>query len=80
MRHILALRLHLNQSAKEVIVQATVESVTSKIHSLSPEQLGQVDQLIDTLRIEDARALAAMSELSFATIWNDPENDVYDAL
>ncbi len=61
-------------------MHSATEGLNRKIRSLTPEQLLKVEELIDTLQTEDqARSILPLSEPSFAGVWNDPENDVYDA-
>ena len=56
-------------------------SIHEKIQSLTPEQLTEVEALIAALQAEDQeRATRSLSEPAFAAVWNDPANDVYDAL
>lgn len=62
-----------------------VEKITEKIQMLSPEQIAEVEDFVDFLRLraQDRGLIRASAELStpaFAAIWNNPEDDVYDAL
>ena len=61
-------------------MQSALDSVTQKIQFLSPEQLSEIEDLIATMKKDEDQAILALSEPSFAAVWNDPENDVYDAL
>ena len=57
------------------------ENIKQKIETLTAEQLLQIENLIDALQLHDShRAVLALSEPAFAAVWNDPENDIYDAL
>ena len=57
------------------------ESLTRKIEALTSEQLLEVEKLVDFLQADvHADAAMALSEPAFASVWNDPENDVYDAI
>ena len=61
------------------------ETLIEKIASLPPDRLTEVEDFVDFLRMRDqqrrfAVAAAATSTASFARIWNNPEDDVYDAL
>lgn len=61
------------------------QSLIEKIKALPPERIDEVEDFVDFLatRAQD-RALtsAAMrtSEPAFANIWNNPDDDAYDAL
>jgi hypothetical protein len=62
-----------------------VEKIAEKIQMLSPEQLAEVEDFVDFLRLRAqdrglTRASAEMSTPAFAAVWNNPEDDVYDAL
>jgi hypothetical protein len=61
------------------------ERLTEKIHSLSSAQLAEVERFVESLQgwerdRELAYAAIALSAPSFAKVWNNPEDDVYDAL
>ena len=54
-----------------------------KMQTLSPDQIREVEDFVDFVRSEKwglDRSASAMSERSFAAIWTNPEDDVYDAL
>lgn len=56
-----------------------------KITALPPEQVEEVEAFVDAItdRRRDralAQAAAATSAPSFAVVWNNPEDDVYDDL
>lgn len=56
-----------------------------KIRALPPERLAEVEDFVDFIRLREqqhrlTRAAAAASASAFATIWNNPEDDAYDAL
>jgi hypothetical protein len=62
-----------------------VEKIAAKIETLSPEQIAEVEDFVDFLRLRAQdrgliRASAELSTASFAAVWNNPEDDVYDAL
>ncbi|MEO6807068.1 MAG: hypothetical protein ABI286_12165 [Edaphobacter sp.] len=66
-------------------MQRTTDRLTEKIHSLTPAHLAEVERFVESLQAwERSRSLsssaAALSEPSFATLWNNPEDDVYDAI
>jgi len=59
--------------------------IAERIESLTPEQVAEVEDFIDFLRFralehEITRAATAVSEPAFQAIWNNPEDDAYDAL
>ncbi|MGH6956616.1 MAG: hypothetical protein ACREEW_08140 [Caulobacteraceae bacterium] len=61
------------------------DSLIDKINTLPTERLSEVEDFVDFLRSRDQdralfRAAGAASEPAFAAIWNNPEDDVYDAL
>ena len=59
------------------------QALTEKIHTLPPDRLLQVEDFVDFLRLreqERALASAAASAPAFAAVWNNPEDDAYDAL
>jgi hypothetical protein len=66
-------------------MEQTAERLTEKIHSLTGAQLAQVERFIESLQIwerdrELAHAVTAISAPAFEAVWNNPEDDVYDAL
>jgi hypothetical protein len=66
-------------------MEQIADRLTEKIHTLTSEQLAEVERFVESLQDwEEDRALTraamALSEASFATVWNNPEDDVYDAL
>jgi hypothetical protein len=66
-------------------MEQTVERLTEKIHSLNGDQLAEVERFIESLQTwqrdrELAGAVTALSAPAFAAVWNNPEDDVYDAL
>ena len=62
-------------------MELIAERLAHKLQTLTPDQLEKVEALIESLREGDERrASLLLSEPAFAAVWNDPENDVYDAL
>ena len=66
-------------------MNGTVQHLAEKIQTLSSEQIAEVEDFVDFLRLrahdrELARACAIISAPAFEKVWSDPENDVYDAL
>jgi hypothetical protein len=55
-----------------------------KIQTLPPHRLLEVEDFVDFIRLREqqnelAHQAAAASAPAFAAIWNNPEDDVYDA-
>ncbi len=66
-------------------VQENRQSLIEKIEALPVEQVIEVEKFVDFIRrrqkqATDARAAAEASAVAFACVWNNPEDDVYDAL
>jgi hypothetical protein len=60
-------------------------NLAEKLEALSPEQIAAVEDFVEFLRVRGqdraiTRAAAAASTPTFESIWNNPEDDVYDAL
>jgi hypothetical protein len=56
-----------------------------KIEALPAERIAEIEDFVDFIRFREeeqalTRAAAAASAAAFATIWSNPEDDVYDAL
>lgn len=63
----------------------SARNIAERIENLTPEQIAEVVDFIDFLRFrsqehEITRAASAVSESAFQAIWNNPEDDAYDAL
>lgn len=61
------------------------QSLIEKIKTLPPDRLDEVEDFVDFIasRAQDralARAAMRASEPAFAKIWNNPDDDAYDAL
>jgi hypothetical protein len=59
--------------------------LAEKIGTLGPEQIREVEDFIDFVRLRSeerglAGTAAAVSSPAFETVWNNPEDDAYDAL
>jgi hypothetical protein len=59
--------------------------LADKIRGLSPELVSEVEDFIDFIRLRSearstARVMSAASAPAFDTVWNNQEDDVYDAL
>jgi hypothetical protein len=60
-------------------------ALIEKLNTLPIDRLHEVEDFVDFLRSRDQdralfRAASAASEPAFAAVWNNPEDDVYDAL
>ena len=60
-------------------------TLSEKIQTLSPEQIHEVENFVEFLRLRGqeqalTRTAAAVSGPAFAAVWNNPEDDAYDAL
>jgi hypothetical protein len=61
----------------------SASNLAEKLDALSPEQISAVDEFVEFLRGQDramTQAAAAASEPAFGAVWNNPEDDVYDAI
>jgi hypothetical protein len=61
------------------------QTLIERIRALPAERLNEVEDFVDFLRLRDqqrilTRDAAAGSAAVFAAVWNNPEDDVYDAL
>jgi Protein of unknown function (DUF2281) len=59
--------------------------LNEKIQHLSPEQVAEVENFVEFLRFrseerESTRLAGAASTPAFEAVWNNTEDDVYDAL
>jgi hypothetical protein len=59
--------------------------LAEKLDALSPEQIAAVEDFVEFLRARGqdrafTQAAAAASVPAFESIWNNPEDDAYDAL
>jgi len=66
-------------------MNSNLNTLSEKIQTLSAEQISEVEDFIEFLRFRDqerelVRSVAAVSTPAFESIWNNPEDDVYDAL
>jgi len=62
-----------------------VKALIEKIRSLSPEKAAEVEDFVDFLRLREeesrlTQAAAKVSEETFAEVWDNPEDAVYDEL
>jgi hypothetical protein len=61
------------------------QALIEKINTLPTDRLHEVEDFVDFLRLRDqdrslVRAAGAVSAPAFAAVWNNPEDDVYDAV
>jgi hypothetical protein len=61
------------------------QSLIEKIQALPVERIAEIEDFVDFIREREqeralSRAAAATSAPAFATVWNNPEDDAYDAL
>ena len=62
-----------------------VDALIEKIRSLSPEKAAEVEDFVDFLRLRAddngmTQAATKLSEDSFAEVWDNSEDAVYDEL
>jgi hypothetical protein len=61
------------------------QALIEKLNTLPADRLHEVEDFVDFLRLRDqdralVRAADAASAPAFAAVWNNPEDDVYDAV
>jgi hypothetical protein len=66
-------------------MDGNINNLAEKLQTLTSEQIAVVEDFIDFLRLRGqeralARESAEASHPVFEAIWNNPEDDVYDAL
>ncbi len=64
---------------------ADTKALVEKIEALPAERIAEIEDFVDFIRLREqgqalTRAAAAASSPAFAAIWNNPEDDVYDAV
>jgi hypothetical protein len=64
---------------------ANAEALMAKIKGLPAERIAEIEDFVDFIRLREqeralTRAAAAASQPAFAAVWNNLEDDVYDAL
>ena len=60
------------------------EILIDKIRSLPPDRQNEVEDFVDFIAARSGngalvRAVKSMSTAAFASVWENPEDDVYDA-
>jgi hypothetical protein len=66
-------------------MNSNFNALSEKIQTLSAEQITEVEDFVEFLRFRGqerdlVRSAAAVSTPAFEAIWNNSEDDVYDAL
>lgn len=66
-------------------MHANTQALIERIDALPPERIAEVEDFVEFLRLKEQddslfRAAAQVSAPSFAQVWNNPEDDAYDAL
>ena len=61
------------------------QALLEKIQALPPERLSEVEDFVDFIAAREqertlTRAASDASTPAFAVIWNNPDDDAYDAL
>ena len=64
---------------------ANTKALLKKIEALPEERIAEIEDFVDFIGSREqeralTRAAAAASAPAFASIWSNPEDDVYDAL
>ncbi len=59
--------------------------LVEKLETLSPEQIAAVEEFVEFLRVRGqdrtlTRAATAASAPAFEAVWNNPQDDAYDAI
>jgi hypothetical protein len=63
----------------------TFDNLTEKLQTLSSAQIAEVEDFVEFLHLRGQERLlthasAVVSEPVFEAVWNNPEDDVYDAI
>ena len=66
-------------------MNATASTLTEKIQSLTDEQLLEVENFVESVRLHGlerghTQAATTASALAFQAIWDNPEDAAYDSL
>jgi hypothetical protein len=70
---------------REKTMPTDTKALIRKIEALPEERIAEIEDFVDFIRLREqeralTRAAAAASAPSFAAIWTNPEDEVYDAL
>ena len=62
-----------------------VQALIGKLEPLSPERVNEVDDFIDFIKQRDqerqlTQAARRLAERSFANVWDNPDDAIYDQL
>ena len=66
-------------------MNSNASTLTEKIQSLSAEQIVEVEDFVEFVRLRGqerglTRAATSLSAPAFEAVWNNPEDAAYDAL
>lgn len=61
------------------------QALIEKLNTLPVDRLSEVEDFVDFLRSRDqdrslVQAAGNASALAFASVWNNPEDDIYDVI
>jgi hypothetical protein len=78
-------KLERGKFHKDATMHAHEQELIEKIRQLPPQRLAEVEDFVDFLRAREgeqrlAHAAAHASEASFASVWDNDEDAVYDTL
>jgi len=64
---------------------ADTKALIEKIEALPAERIAEIEDFVDFIRLREqdralTRTAAAASAPVFAAVWNNPDDDAYDAL
>jgi len=64
---------------------AHTQALIEKIEALPADRIAEVEDFVDFIRLRErerslVHAASAASTPTFATVWNNPDDDAYDAL
>jgi hypothetical protein len=66
-------------------MRTNTKILIEKIHALSPEQIAEVDDFVEFLRLKEQQHLlrnlaAKISEPVFTKLWDNSDDEAYDAI
>jgi hypothetical protein len=66
-------------------MSSSSKALLEKIAELPAERITEIENFVDFIRLRDEMqnlrwAITATNVPAFATVWNNPEDDVYDTL
>lgn len=78
-------RVTQSTNVQESPMPTDAQALMAKIQTLPPDRLAEVEDFVDFLRLRDQertliRTAASASAPAFAAVWDNPEDDAYDAL